>query len=79
VRVVRLNDRAPPGLGSGALGGSVDEVTALHNTGRSHRGHGMKLRTPDDAPNVIPFPALPHRIPGRQIIGGLINEYQPAA
>ncbi len=39
----------------------------------------MKLRAPDDAPNVIPFPAPPHRIRRRQILGGLINEYQPAA
>jgi hypothetical protein len=50
-----------------------------YNTGRSHQGHGLALRAPDDAPNVIPFPALPHRIRRRQLLGGLINEYQPAA
>jgi putative transposase len=50
-----------------------------YNTGRSHQGHGMKLRAPDDEPNVTPLPAPPHRIRRRQILGGLINEYQPAA
>jgi putative transposase len=26
-----------------------------YNTGRSHQGHGLGPRAPDDAPNVIPF------------------------
>lgn len=26
------------------------------NNGRSHQGHGLGLRAPDDAPNVTPFP-----------------------
>ena len=50
-----------------------------YNTGRSHQGHGLGLRAPDDAANVIPFSAPPHRIRRRQRLGGLINEYQPAA
>jgi putative transposase len=50
-----------------------------YNTGRSHQGHGLDLRAPDDAPNVTPFPAPPHQIRRRQILSGLINEYQPAA
>jgi transposase InsO family protein len=50
-----------------------------YNTGRSHQGHGLHLRAPDDAPNVIPFPAPPHQIRRRQLLGGLVNEYQPAA
>jgi Integrase core domain len=50
-----------------------------YNTGRSHQGHGLGLHAPDDAPNVIPFPASPHQIRRRQLLGGLINEYQPAA
>jgi putative transposase len=50
-----------------------------YNNGRSHQGHGLDLRAPDDPPNVIPFPAPPHRILRRQLPGGLINEYQPAA
>ncbi len=49
-----------------------------YNTGRSHRGHGLDLRAPDDAPSVIPFPAPPHKIRRRQLLSGLINEYQPA-
>ena len=43
----------------------------------SQEGHGLDLRAPDDAPNVIPGP--PHQIRRRQLLGGLINEYQPAA
>jgi transposase InsO family protein len=50
-----------------------------YNTGRSHQGHGLGLRAPDDAPDVVPFPAPPHQIRRRQLLGGLINEYQPAA
>jgi putative transposase len=46
-----------------------------YNTGRSHQGHGFDLRAPD----VTPFPAPPHQIRRRQILSGLINEYQPAA
>jgi putative transposase len=44
----------------------------------SHQGHGLNLRAPDDAPNVIPFPAPPHHVRRRQLLGGLINEYQRA-
>ena len=50
-----------------------------YNTGRSHQGHALDLRAPDDAPSVIPFPAPPDQIRCRQLLGGLINEYQPAA
>jgi putative transposase len=50
-----------------------------YNSRRSHQGHGLGLRAPDDAPNIIPFPASPHRIRRRKLLGGLINEYQPAA
>jgi hypothetical protein len=49
-----------------------------YNTGRSHQGHGLGLRAPDDPPNVIPFPAPPHQIRRRPLLGALINEYQPA-
>jgi transposase InsO family protein len=55
------------------------EYIKHYNTGRSHQGHGLGLRAPDDAPSVTPFPAPPHRIRRRQFLGGLINEYQPAA
>ena len=57
------------------------EYIKHYNTGRSHQGYGLGLRAPDDddAPDVIPFPASPHQIRRRQLLGGLINEYQPAA
>jgi hypothetical protein len=50
-----------------------------YNTGRSHQGHRLDLRAPDDAPDVIPFRAPPRKIRRRQLPDGLINEYQPAA
>jgi putative transposase len=50
-----------------------------YNTGRSHQGHWLGLRAPDDAPDVIPFPAPPHHIRRRQLLSGLINEYQATA
>jgi putative transposase len=49
------------------------------NTGCSHQGHELGLRAPDDASNVAPFLAPPHQIRRRQLLSGLINEYQPAA
>jgi Integrase core domain len=56
------------------------EYIKHYNTGRSHQGHGLDLRAPDDdAPNVIPFPAPPHQIRRRRLLGGLVNEYQPVA
>jgi hypothetical protein len=60
------------------LHAALSEYVTHYNTGRSHQGHGLGLRAPDDAPNVIPFPASPHQIRRRQLLGGLINEYQPA-
>jgi putative transposase len=55
------------------------EYIKHYNAGRSHQGHGLDPRAPDDAPNVIPFPAPPHKLHRRQLLGGLVNEYQPAA
>jgi putative transposase len=55
------------------------EYVKHYNTGRSHQGHGLALRAPDDGPNVTPFPTPPHQIRRRQLLGGLVNEYQPAA
>ena len=57
----------------------VAEYIKHYNTGRGHQGHGLDLRAPDDAPNVIPFPTPPHQIRRRHLLGGLINEYLPAA
>jgi hypothetical protein len=39
----------------------------------------MLLRAPDDKPNMIPFPAQIDTIRRRQRLGGLLNEYRPAA
>jgi hypothetical protein len=39
----------------------------------------MLLRAPEDEPNIIPFPARIGRIRRRQGLGGLLNEYRPAA
>ena len=55
------------------------EYIKHYNAGRSHQGHGLGLRAPDDAPDAIPLSAPPRQIRPRQFLGGLINEYQPAA
>ena len=55
------------------------EYVKHYNTGRSHQGHGLGLRAPDDPPTALLFPAPPHEIRRRQLLGGLINEYQPVA
>jgi putative transposase len=56
----------------------LDQFVAHYNTGRSHQGHGMVLRAPNDDPNVIPFPAPVDRIRRRTVLGGLIHEYEQA-
>jgi hypothetical protein len=50
-----------------------------YNAGRSHQGHGVGLRAPDDDPTVIPAPTTADRIVRKRHLGGLLNEYQPAA
>jgi hypothetical protein len=57
----------------------LSEYIGHYNTGRSHQGHGMDLRTPDDAPDVIGFPGPATRIQRRTRPAGLINEYRQAA
>jgi integrase-like protein len=57
----------------------LGEYIRHYNTRRSHQGHGLDLRAPDDPPSVVPFPAPPRQIRRRQFLGGLINEYQPVA
>jgi hypothetical protein len=57
----------------------LDQYVAHYNAGRSHQGHGMSLRAPEDDPNVIPFPALADRIRRKRVLGGLIHEYETAA
>jgi putative transposase len=56
----------------------VAEHVTHYNTGRSHQRHDMRLRAPDD-PDIIPFPAQPDRIRRNRVLGGLINQYKPAA
>ncbi|MGR6997438.1 integrase core domain-containing protein [Yinghuangia aomiensis] len=57
----------------------LDTYVEHYNAGRSHQGNGLHLRAPDDDPNVLAFPAQPDRIHHRRVLGGLLNEYQPAA
>jgi putative transposase len=57
----------------------LDVYTAHHNAGRSHQGDRMCLLAPDDKPNTIPFHAKIDGIRRRQCLGGLLNEYRPAA
>jgi hypothetical protein len=57
----------------------LSEYIGHYNTGRSHQGHGMGLRAPDDAPDVIAFPVPATRIQRRTRLAGLINEYRQAA
>ena len=65
--------------GEGHLRTALSEYLEHHNTGRSHQGHGMGLRAPDDDPNFIAFSTLAARIQRRTRLAGLINEYQQAA
>jgi transposase InsO family protein len=57
----------------------LSEYIGHHNTGRSHQGHGMGLRAPDDDQDVIAFPVPATRIQRRTRLAGLINEYRQAA
>jgi hypothetical protein len=57
----------------------LDVYVAQHNAGHSHQGHGMLLRALDDEPNTIPPPAQIDTIRRQQCLGGLLNEYRPAA
>jgi putative transposase len=57
----------------------LSEYVAHYNTGRSHQGHGLGLRAPDDNPDVLPFPVHNDRIQRRPRLAGLINEYQQPA
>jgi putative transposase len=57
----------------------LDVYVTHYNAGRSHQGNGMRLRAPNDGPNTIPFPTQIDTIQRRQCLGGLLNEYRPAA
>jgi putative transposase len=66
-------------VGEQHLHAVLSEYIGHYNTGRSHQGHGMGLRAPDDGPNVIAFPGPTARIQRRTRLAGLINEYRQAA
>ena len=66
-------------MGERHLRAVLSEYVEHYNTGRSHQGHDMSLRAPDDSPHIIPLPAPAHRIRRKPVLGGLINQYQPAA
>jgi putative transposase len=66
-------------VGERHLHAVLSEYLTHYNTGRSHQGHGMGLRAPDDDLDVLPFPAPTGQIQRRPILGGLINEYRPSA
>ncbi|QUQ65327.1 integrase core domain-containing protein [Kutzneria sp. CA-103260] len=57
----------------------LDVYVEHYNAGRSHQARGVGLRAPDDDPKAIPSPTTPDRITRRRRLGGLLNEYQPAA
>jgi len=48
----------------------LSEYLEHYNTGRSHQGHGMGLRAPNDHPNFIAFPTLATRIQRRTRLQG---------
>jgi putative transposase len=66
-------------LGETHLRRVLHEYIEHYNTGRSHQGHGMRLRAPDDEPNLLPFPTPGDRIRRRTVLAGLINQYRQAA
>jgi hypothetical protein len=68
-----------PIIGQRHLHAALPEYLKHYNTGRSHQGHDMNPRAPDDSPNIIPFPAPADRIHRKPVPGGLINEYEAAA
>jgi transposase InsO family protein len=69
-RMLIIGERHLPAVLSGYV--------AHYNTGRSHQGHGMSLRAPDDDPDVIAFPVPATRIRRSTRLTGLINEYRQA-
>jgi putative transposase len=66
-------------IGERHLRAVLAEYIEHYNTGRSHQGHDMGLRAPDDSPDIIPFQAPTGRICQKPVLGGLINQYQAAA
>jgi transposase InsO family protein len=57
----------------------LSDYIERYNTARSHQGHGMGLRAPNDDRNVITLPVQAGRIKRRTRLAGLINEYRLTA
>lgn len=55
----------------------LDQFVGHYNARRSHQGAGLKLRAPNDDPNVIPFPTPADRIHRAAILGGLTTSTKP--
>ena len=55
----------------------LEEYATHYNRGRAHRS--LDLRAPDDDPHKVPFPVSFDRVRRREILGGLISQYEPAA
>ena len=66
-------------IGERHLRAVLSEYVEHYNSGRSHQGYDMSLRAPDDSPDIVPLAAPAHGIRRKPVLGGLINEYQPAA
>jgi putative transposase len=66
-------------IGERHLRAVLAEYVDHYNTGRSHQGHSMDLRAPDDSPETIPLPVPPDQIRRKPLLGGLINQYEAAA
>jgi putative transposase len=66
-------------IGERHLHAVLSEYVKHYNTGRSHQGHDMCLRAPDDSPDTIVPPPPAHRINRKPVLGGLINQYEAAA
>ena len=58
---------------------ALHEYVEHYNTGRSHQGHGMRLRAATTSPTCYRSPPRPDRIRRRTVLAGLINQYQQAA
>jgi Integrase core domain len=71
VRTVRTHRSA------NALEQVLRAYAAHYNDGRPHRGLGLK--TPDPRPDPAPWPAEGARIRTRDVLGGVIHEYELAA
>ncbi len=56
----------------------VPEEYATHYNSRRAR-RSLDLRAPGDDPHVVPFPVPFDRIGRREILGGLISQYESAA